>query len=129
MSPEDASRLTLGELEAIIGRLKVAMDTYREAMAVLGGNWALQAGPNQAVPLLAPQPALPAGMELRSRQEYGTAVMSTSPILMTPERKEYLDSIRADPQRASLLAQFRKDGPAQEESVRTEMLEAFGGGT
>ena len=123
MRPEDASTLTLGELEALVSRLENAAKTYREAMAVLGGFGATQAGLAQAVPRTTQQPALTRAPEVI----YGP--VSTSPVLMTPEREEYLASIRADPQRAALLAQFRKDGPAQEEIVRTEMLEAFGGGT
>lgn len=131
MTPGDASNLTLGELEALVARLENAARTYREAMAVLlGGRWASQAGPvpfasdpqRQAAHLRGPPPSEPPIAGPYSPQP-------NSPILMTPEREEYLASIRSDPQRAALLAQFRKDGPAQEESVRTEMLEAFGGGT
>lgn len=136
MTPEDLSRLTIADLESLVGRMESAAKTFREALAVLGSIGASQAGLAQAVPPVAQQPTLhtgasangrPAGFEPARGGSSPSAPMS--PILMTPEREEYLAEIRADPQRAALLAQFRKDGPAQEESVRTEMLEAFGGGT
>lgn len=145
MNPDDASRMTIGDLEVLAARLEAAATTIRNALALLG---APQVGLTQAATPAVQQPALhpvmrtgrlvvehAEGAAQNARLEpafdgtYRAPQQPVSPVLMTPEREEYMREIRGDPQRAALLAQFRKDGPAQEESVRTEMLEAFGGGT
>lgn len=124
MTPKALSKMTLAEFEALAQRLEKAARTYREAMAVVGGQAAPYSTPSQV-------PWVPGPVTSIANPQ------ATVATLQTPERAEYLSERqleqkrwlaqqKGNPEREAKLSQFAHDGePDKDAPVTTEPLETM----
>ena len=119
MTPEEAGRLTLAELEALAERAKAAAQTLREAMALMAGVQA----PARAVdaPVDRPRFAVgPVNLPTPARLEYQAGnppATEEEAVGLNPEAPPHLAEARA--RRADFLRAARQDGR------RAEALQQF----
>lgn len=93
LTPDDMSRLTLADVEAIAARFSAAVQTIRESQALLGGAPAVETT----------RPAIIRAQPISAQ-------------VASPEAQKDLDAWRNSPARAKLMEQFKPDAQPELES-------------